>query len=139
VDVTYTDADGVQRTTTIWLQYNGMNRACTRINGASAGGTADLYMPLNAPRGVRSIDSLTFGVAPGGLWAIYLVKPIAFISNRAGADLQTYPVMTESCFCTDSSFNLPIIPDGATLGFFTLGNGGRIITTIYGSARFIWG
>jgi hypothetical protein len=96
-------------------------------------------MDLNAPRGVRSIDSLTFVTTPGGLWSIYLVKPIAFISNRAGADLQFYPVMTESCFCTDSSFNLPVIPDGATLGFFTLGNGGRIITSIYGSARFIWG
>jgi hypothetical protein len=137
--ITYTDADGVQRTTNFGIQNNGLNRACSRSNTASAGGTADLYMDLNAPRGVRSIDSLTFSTLPGGLWAIYLVKPIAFISHRAGVDLQASPVMTESCFCAERSFDLPLIPDGATLGFFTLGNGGRIITTIYGSARFIWG
>jgi hypothetical protein len=139
VNVTYTDADGVQRTTTMWLQGNGINRACTRINGAASGATADLYMPLNAPRGVRSIDSLTFGAAPGGLWAIYLLKPIAHISHRS-EDIRLSPVMTESCFCTDSSFNLPVIPDGAALGFFTLTNGAaRAVTSIYGSARFIWG
>jgi hypothetical protein len=137
--LTYTDADGVQRTTGFGIQNIGQNRSAARIPGASGGASADLFMNLNAPKGVRSIDSLTFGTAPGGLWAIYLVKPVASVSHRSG-DINLTPVMTESCFCTDRSFDIPLIPDGATLGFFTLVNGSsRIVTTIYGSARFIWG
>jgi hypothetical protein len=137
--ITYTDAAGTQRTTAFGLQNNGLNRACSRIDNAAAGASGDLYMNLNAPRGVRSIDSLTFGTAPGGLYAIYLVKPLAHTSHRSG-DTNGTPVMTESCFCVERSFDLPLIPDGATLGFFTLANGNaRTVTTIYGSARFIWG
>ena len=139
-NLTYTDADGVQRTTGFGLQNNGVNRACSRIPGSATGASADLYMNLTAPRGVRSIDSLTFGTAPGGLWAIYLVKPIAFVSHRSGTDIQNSPVMTESCFCIERSFDLPLIPDGAALGFFTLGNvNTRTVSSIYGTARFIWG
>lgn len=137
--INYTDADGVDRSASFSIQNVGVNRAQSRIPSATAGGSGDLCMAL-AGRGVRKINSIQYATAPGGLQCIYLVKPLAHISHRAGTDIQASPVMTEMCFCSERSFDLPIIYDGASLGLFMLANGStRTIGGVFGSATFIWG
>jgi hypothetical protein len=108
------------------------------MNSAGTAGMGGLYLPT---ADVKRIDSIQFGTAPGGLWALYLVKPINEI------DLQPVPlssatttIFTEKCLCASESFDLPRIHDGAFLGFFYMPNGGgRAVSLLFGTATFIWG
>jgi hypothetical protein len=47
--------------------------------------------------------------------------------------------MSEKCFCTQASYALPQILDGAHLGFFYLPNGSARTVAMFGSGSFIWG
>jgi hypothetical protein len=135
--IDYTDSDGVARTMTVYSTTVGVGKAAFSLQstGASIG---SLFLPDDGP-GVARIDGLTFTSAPGGLWAIYLVRPIERIEWRGGLAGVTQTVMTEKCLCSQSSFNLPRIYDGAHLGFFYMPNGSARTVAMFGSASFIWG
>jgi hypothetical protein len=135
--ITYVDSFGSTKTTAFGTSLAGLGKAAFGETILASSGS--LYVPLSsASRGVVSVTDITFSAPPGGLWAIYLVRPIAHISNRGGSAGQT-TVMTQKCFCHEDAFMLPRIYDGAHLGFFYMPNGGaRTVATIYGTATFIW-
>jgi hypothetical protein len=135
--VEYTDADDVSRSVTVYATTFGLGKAAfsLRTTGASTGA---LYLPTDG-RGVKRIDQLTFSVAPGGLWAVYLVKPIEYLPWAGGLAGATQTVMSEKCLCSQSSYALPQIHDGAHLGFFYMPNGSARTVAMFGSATFIWG
>jgi hypothetical protein len=135
--INYTDADDVSRSVTVYATTFGLGKAAFSLDSAGAS-TGPLYLPTDG-RGVKRIDDITFSAAPGGLWAIYLVRPIERVNWRGGAAGVTNTVYTEKCLCSQSSFNLPQIYDGAHLGFFYMPNGSARTVALFGSASFIWG
>lgn len=138
--INYRGTDDVDRDVTVFSRNDGLGRVSVGLSATST--NSSLYLPTLTD-GVKRINSVRFtGIAPSGLWAIYLFKPIATIENRCGAvagALNT-PVVTEKCFCTQQSFDLPKINDGAHLGLFYLP---RVSATrsvqFFGSLTFIWG
>jgi hypothetical protein len=139
--INYTNSNGVAgriingRSTTY-----GVTKVCYTNNATANAGP--LYMTLaNGDRGVRSIENIQFSTPPGGLFAIYLVKPVASLGNRHGLPTGTADrVVTETNFLTQGGWKMPQILDGASLGFFfmTSPSGARTIS-IFGNATFIWG
>lgn len=137
--ISYTDADDVARSLICYTTLDGAETAAWTLvpAGTSAGGM--LYLPT-VGRGVKKIDSLQFSSAPGGLWVVYLLRPIARVDWHGGVNVTTpATVMAEKCFCATESFNLPRIHDGANLGFFYMANGGSRSVTLFGTSSFIWG
>lgn len=118
--ITYTNSDGVSGRT---VTFNvipaisiGVSVASTFTNGAS--NTASLFVNLdNGDKGVRSIESVLFASASGGLMSAVLVKPLA--TNH----LVELMVPTEKTFGFDIQ-NLPEIKPGAYLNVVTQANGG---------------
>lgn len=135
--IDYTDADDVARSLTVYTTTFGLGKAAFALDAAGAS-TGALYLPTDG-RGVKRIDDITFTTPPGGLWALYLLRPLERLNWRGGAGAITLTVFTEKCLCSQSSFNLPQVLDGAHLGFFYLPNGGARTVSVFGSATFIWG
>ena len=135
--IDYTDSNDVARQVTVYSTIFGVGKASFSLDAAGAS-TGSLYLPTDGP-GVKSIDSIVTAVAPGGLWAIYLVKPIASVEWRGGLTGVTQTVFTEKNFALQGGYDLPRIYDGAHLGFFYMPNGSARTVALFGSATFIWG
>jgi hypothetical protein len=136
--INYVNNNGNDRTMTGFTTTYGVGNAAHTL--ASAGSAGPLYCPLDARcRGVRSVTSISFDVPPGGLWCIYLVRPLTSTSNRGGAASVTQTNFTEKCLCAEDSFRLPRIYDGAHLGFFYMPTGSARTVSLFGTATFIWG
>jgi hypothetical protein len=135
--IEYTDADDVSRSVTVYANTFGLGKAAWSLQSTGAS-TGALYLPLDG-RGVKRIDQITFTTAPGGLWALYLVKPIEYLPWAGGLAAVTQTVVSEKCLCSQSSYALPQIYDGAHLGFFYMPNGSARTVSMFGSATFIWG
>ncbi len=134
---TYVSADGVERTCTFGVANAGLNKAAGIIQGTASLG--NLYLPRGSGcTGVRQINELTFTVAPGGLWCLYLLKPLVWINNDDGA-LVASKVSTQKQMLQQNGGLAPLIPDGAHLGFFYMANGGARTVAITGYAVFAWG
>lgn len=117
----------------------GLGKAASASSQAGTATVGSLFMPSGGGcPGVRQITSLTFVTPPSGLWAIYMVKPLAWISNNDGL-LVTAKIATERRMLSHNAGNLPRIYDGAHLGFFYQPNGGARTVAISGHAVFIWG
>lgn len=113
----------------------GVGNVCYALSGTGNNGA--IYGSLTGgDRGVKSIQSVQFDVAPGGLWAIYLVKPLANFSHRVNASSS---VTSEKQFITKNGMNMPKIEDGAWLGMFYMPQSGARASSIYGQATFVWG
>jgi hypothetical protein len=134
--INYIDADDVASSVQVYTRADGINR--TNFTAASGGGRGGIYLPMDG-RGVKSITSITFASAPSGLWALYLLVPLARIANIGGLAGANQSVFSEKCLCTTESFNLPRVYDGAWLGFFYLTFTGTSRTaTLFGNVTFIW-
>jgi hypothetical protein len=135
--VGYTNSAGVDGVVTWNAPALGVNRICYTT---SAGGTAGpIYCALaSADRGARTINSVQFVTPPGGLWAIYMCRPLGNFASRnwAGTAQQ---VIAEKSFMTQNALNLPVVKDGAWLGMFFMTRGSNRTATIYGNATFVWG
>jgi hypothetical protein len=138
VTVSYIDHAGSSRSLTVTATTYGLGKAAFTLNGT--GNSGPLFLPLGSgSRGVRDITSVQFSVAPGGLWCIYLVRPLATTSNRGGRSGVNETCWSERCLCAQDAFRLPQILDGAHLGFFYMPNGGARTVAILGAATFVWG
>lgn len=137
VIINYVDSSNVSRSVTVYSTLFGVGKAAFSLNtlGVSTGA---LYLPMDG-NGVKSITDIQFTTAPGGLWCIYLVKPIQRVNWRGGLASVTQTVFTEKNICAQDSFSLPQIYDGACLGFFYLPNGSARTVALFGTATFIWG
>lgn len=137
--INYTNNMGNSRTMTGITTTSGVNQASWTLGTSTV--TGPLYLPLDARcRGIQRIDDITFTTPPGGLWCIYLVKPMCVAVNRAnpltGANS---PIMSLKCLCSEDSFRMPTVYDGAHLGFFFMPNGASRSDTFYGYMTFLWG
>ncbi len=132
--IDYTDCDGVARTMTLNVPNNGQNLVCSGTRAAAATDIGPLYMALaDRSRGVRSIDAITYTTPPGGLHAIYLVKPLATMVCGDNA------IAAEKEFFTKAGTHCPRIHDGAWLGWFSrLGSGTARTASWFGNFTFAW-
>jgi len=135
--INYIDADNAAKSMTVYTTNFGTGKAAWSFHSLGVS-TGSLYLPAEG-RGIKSITDVTFSVAPGGLWAIYLLVPIQRVDWRGGLAAVTQTVFTEKCLCLEDSFNLPRIYDGANLGFFYMPNGSGRTVSLFGTASFIWG
>lgn len=138
--VTYTDHNDVERAISFRASLTGAGRVCSCGNNGSAASIGPISLPLTAgSRGVKNITSIQFTSAPGGLYAIYLYKPLTTIINNDGFG-ETQKLATVKPMLQRHAWHMPRIYDGAHLGMFLrTGAGGRAIASIYGHMEFIWG
>jgi hypothetical protein len=135
--INYVNSENEPQTMTVYTTLFGAQKAAWSLNAAGTS-TSALYLPVDGG-GIKSITDVTFSTAPGGLWAIYFVRPIERINSQAGL-----AAVTQTCFSVKdlgamASFNFPIIYDGAWLGFFYLPNGSSRSVSVFGHATFAWG
>jgi len=144
----YEDAAGVERTVTFSAHTGAVGRVCSRLHNpvgnlfGTLGEHASPFMgrAVGSAPGVRKVKSVQFSASLGGLWAIYIVKPLAQVTDMAGASGINQSVTTTTCFCIDGSFVLPKIEPGAWLGFFHQPQGGgRAVSSMYGVLTYCWG
>lgn len=132
--LTYTDAAGVQRSSVIGVPFSGVNLVCSNSRDTADLDAGALAMSLNAPRGVRSIDAIQYTTPPGGLHAIYLIRPLATIVH--GDNL----LAVEKDFYCSGALHCPRVYDGAWLGFFNrIGSGTARTVAWWGHLTVAWG
>jgi hypothetical protein len=110
---------------------------------SSQAGTATLGtfgMPLGGNSGgVARITSLQFLTPPSGLWAIYMVRPLMKINNNDGMLVAGSKCASEKRLIQHNACSMPLIYDGAHLGFFYMPVGGGRTVAIAGHITFVWG
>ncbi len=143
--VNYTNSDGVA----------GRTSAATYTKAISGGGVivssttnattgSQHFIQLQAgDKGVRSVESVTFTAAGGGLMAVVLVKPLFhFYSTQAcrrttSGNLESYGAASQ--FEALIHKNTVRIEQGAVLGIVGLGNAGSLASSILvGTLETIW-
>lgn len=105
---------------------------------ASSVGSSASYHPFCALKvgdsGVKSIESVTFTAAGGGLMALVIVKPLmtAYVTQESRrtttGNLESYGACAE--FASVINRAPPRIIDGAVLGLFAAGYGGSLASSI---------
>lgn len=132
--VTYTNQDGVAGRVTPTQFCSAATNIATLTATTSAPGGFQPFIPLQAgDTGVRSVQSITFTVANGGLMALVLVKPLRSITIR---DVNA-PTEKESIREIPDT---PRIFDGAYLNLIGMTATGSIAGgMIAGYAEFVWG
>lgn len=116
----------------------GLGKAAATGTQASNASIGNLGMPRSNCGGIRSVTSMQFVTPPSGLWAIYLIKPLVWITNNDGM-LVASKTPTEKNLLVNNAANMPRIYDGAHLGLFYMANGGGRTVAITGHATFVWG
>jgi len=139
--MTYTGTDDVDRSVGfgVLLGAPGHAVSCPTTSGsASTNARGPLCMSLHSGvSGVKAIKNVTFSSAPGGLFSIYMVRPLTTITNHDGAST-TEKVATEKFLAIQNAWHYPRIHDGAHLGFF-INNNASTLASVYGYLEFIWG
>jgi hypothetical protein len=136
--VTYENQSGGTSTVTWRAVANGVNKVGYTI---AAGGTNGPLFCQLAPgdTAARRVIDVTFISPPGGLWAIYMVKPLGQMANRGGDAALLRSATAERLMPLQSAFNLPRVKDGAWLGFFVMPQGGARTFALHGNIQFVWG
>lgn len=157
----YTTGDGVQiwgiatapmsasaRMTVNYVNSAGQSKSInTRLINSSAIGTGILTsgsaLSSNATSpftqlssgdtGVRYIESIQLDASAGGLFALMLVKPLAWLQCNGSR------VATEKVFITQQGCVLPEVVQGAALTVFGLPANTSTLTNVIGEFNFIWG
>lgn len=132
--IDYTDSDGVNRGATVDIPNLGQNLVVSGSRNTVGAVPSTFVIPLPG-NGIRSINTVTHSVAPGGLHCIYLIKPLG--SMVLGENLLT----AEKEFFLENCCRLPEIPDGAWIGWFDMLSTGTTARTVtwFGGFTFIWG
>jgi hypothetical protein len=129
----YVDQAGDSKTSpTISLNATaaGIATLATSEQAQTSGGR--WFLPMaEGSTGVRSITSVTFSVASGGLFALVLVKPLASLALR---EINT---MAEREFVTQLP-GAPQVVDGAYLGMVLNCAGSMAAGQLAGYAKFAW-
>ena len=142
---TYTNQDGVagrvsQNNFTFIVAGGG------QVVGASgAGASYNPFCYLHAgDTGVRSIESVTFTAAGGGLMCLVIVKPLlkTVVSQESrrttSGNLESYGACTELASVIHQA-GAPRIQDGAVIGLMGSGYAGSLATSILaGTLEVIW-
>jgi hypothetical protein len=135
--VEYVNTQGATKTVTWRTTTSGVAKVCYTM-GTTA--TGPLYCTLaEGDTGISRINAVTFTTPPGGLWAIYLVKPVAYFSVRDGVTGLNLRATVETNFALERGWSLPKIEDGAWLGLFYMSSAGNRTVVLHGNMTFIWG
>jgi len=131
--ITYTNSAGVpdrvsQRTVTNTATYIG-----TILNSNTAGvNNFGCFINLQAgDTGIRSVQSIAFEAANGGLATLVLVKPIATLMTREAT------AWAEFDFIKDKP-SMPVILDGAYLNLLVMPSGSLAAVPVIGEITTIW-
>jgi hypothetical protein len=139
-EYTYVSCNGSEKTVQFGVTLAGINKACAAPSTAGVGTVGNFALPRgDGCGGVRQVNSLTFYTAPGGLFALYLLRPLLTINNNDGFGLAGSKCATEKLAMTMNACQLPVVYDGAHLGFFYQAAGGARTVGIAGTATFVWG
>jgi hypothetical protein len=131
--VSYVNQDGVTKTTPNHFCSAATNIATLTATTQNASGFMPFLSLAAGDSGVRSVNSVTFSVANGGLCSLVLVKPLRNIRIRE-ANVATE---VESLLCAP---DLPRVYDGAYLNLIGNTPTGSLVSTVFaGLAEFTWG
>ena len=141
--ISYTDSDGnPQVTASLFCAAAQPAGALVTAAGAAAGVCP--FVPLNAGvKGVRSVESVNFSVANGGLCAIVLVKPLMTLWLREGSRRTTSGTVESFGDAAEMeglrTKPLVEIQDGAFLGIVGRGaNGSLASSVLVGTIETVW-
>lgn len=136
--VEYENTAGATKTVTWRAAFYGQNKVNYTVSGSGTSGP--LYCALaDGDIAIKKINSLQFLTAPSGLWAIYLVKPVARFKSTGSNLLTGNSATSESHLIIKDGFKMPTVKDGAWLGFFFCPVAGARAYSMHGQAHFIWG
>jgi len=139
---TYTNQDGVagrvsQNTYTFAVAGGGQV--------VSANGTGASYNPYCALQlgdtGVRSIESVTFTAAGGGLMALVIVKPLfnGYVTQECRTTTGVAYGAADEFMSLIHAAGAPQIKDGAVLNFFAEGTAGSLASSmLVGTLETVW-
>jgi hypothetical protein len=132
--ISYVNQDGVTKTTpNQFCATTGLNIATLTATSQSGVGWMPFVELAAGDSGVRSVNSVTFSAANGGLCALVLVKPLRNFRIRE-ANVATE---VESLLHAP---DLPQIQDGAYLNLIGMSHTGSLVSTVFaGMAEFTWG
>ena len=140
---TYTNQDGVagrvsQNTYTFAVAGGGQI--------VSANGTGASYNPYCALQlgdtGVKSIQSVTFTAAGGGLLALVIVKPLfnGYVTQECRTTTGVAYGAADEFMSLIHAAGAPQIKDGAVLNFFAEGTAGSLASSmLVGTLETVWG
>lgn len=132
--VNATNAAGSTVVSTVGVPLNGVNLVCSGVQATAATDVGPIAMSIGCPRGVRRINSIQFTTPPGGLFAIYLIRPLMTIVH--GDNL----LAVEKEAISHNALHCPRIYDGAWLGWFNrIGSGTARTVGWWGHFTFLWG
>lgn len=143
VEFTYLDHAGVERSSVGGCLLAGGAGFVTSapVSSASGGASGALSLPLVAgSRGARAMTSIRFVTPPGGLFAVYMYKPLLHVTNQDGLGSQTETIASERQVLPSHGWHAPRVYDGAYLGMFLMTVGsGRPLISLFGNMEFVWG
>lgn len=134
--ISYTNQDGVAgRTTQVtYTKAVGGGGVLVTSGTSAVAGSLPFVMLQGNDKWVRSVESVTFTAAGGGLMAIVLVRPIMHSVNTQECRRETTGTLNSVGQAThmEALINMPIheIKRGAVLGVVGLGNAGSLASSI---------
>lgn len=134
--INYTNQNGVANRISKLCRSNVSATAGTIIHsGASSGAMSNAwFIPLaDGDSGIRSVQSITFTTANGGIFALVLCKELGTVGIREAN------VPAEKDFFLDTGLSMPPILDQTYLSFLVLPNASIAGAAIYGSTQLVWG
>jgi len=142
--ITYTDSNGNSQTTpSLFCAAAQPSGAIVHATGAAGGLVA--FVPLNAGvNGVRSVESVNFSVANGGLCCIVLVKPIETQWLREESRTTTSGTIESFGDAAEKEAmrtraGMAEIKDGAFIGIMGMGaNGSLASSVLVGTIEVVW-
>ena len=143
--VSYTNSDGVAGRTSAVTYTKAVAGGGTLVSSTTnaASGSQHFIQLQAGDKGVRSIESVTFSAAGGGLLSLVLVKPLFhFYSTQecrrtTTGNLESYGAASQ--FESLIHSNPAKILSGAVLGIVGLGNAGTLASSILvGTLETIW-
>lgn len=143
--ITYTDSDGASRTTeSLFCGAAQPSGAIVHASGATSGLLP--FVPLNAGvKGVKSVQSVNFSVANGGLCCVVLVMPLQTQWLREESRRTTTGTLESFGDAAESEAlrtqgGMVEIKDGAFLGVMGSGANGSIASSVLvGTIETVWG
>ncbi len=138
VVVEYVNQSGGTSSVTWRAPFLGQNKV--NYTTAGTGTSGPLFCGLaDGDRAIRQINTVTFTSPPGGLWAIYMVAPLARFSNYGNNGVAAPSAASETAFALKDGFRLPLVKDGAWLGLFVMPATGGRANALHGQFHFVWG
>ena len=129
--ISYTNSDGVAWRSTGTITMNTRTFIGSFVHGTTVQGSYAGFLPLQSgDKGVRSVQSITFSSAWGGLWALVLVKPLATIT------INEITAPSETNYVKDIT-SIPEIKNGAFLSFVACPNASIASAPIFWTAKFV--